>query len=424
MSEATEAPPSTPPNNGVRGPGLPLAAGIAATFTVLALAAVALRFYVRTALRMDDFMALAAAVFLATHAGLTLATMVIGIAIANGLRNASYLQAPLAGRFKTVMRLAKALIIVYQLAATAVQLSIVALCIRISPAGPSLYRATAYTLGAVSITAAVTKAFVAILVPGVWYFTFAFTLVIDIVIWMLPLPLVFVHMRLSAPGKRLLAAAMFAIGLVPCATAAVRLVSATALHGDDCGEACAWLTLFDHIEIGLAIVCACMPPLQPLLISWARRRRCERARSAKAGGIAMSENTSASGWGSRIVRAGERRRIEAQLEGRIRVGRGPKGEIEIEVDGMGVLGSALPPPPAALRMSLNAERHVSLRPESIVVTDYNRSANHSVVVPASYNGFSASTDTVLSHYPPLSAARDLGPSPYRSDEALNSPTSK
>ncbi|KAI5794256.1 hypothetical protein DFH27DRAFT_565678 [Peziza echinospora] len=422
------------PHKGMKGPGLPLFVGVATTFIVLSSIAVALRFYVRIArtqygLKLDDYLALAAVVLLAAHGAVGMSTMVIGLRLAAGARNVSYTQ--LQERFRVVIRLAKVLIVVYQFAAMAVQLSIIALCIRISPRpGPAtdaatgrktrgmrVYRAAAYTLGAVCAIAATVRAVVDVTVPGVWYFTFAFTLVLDSVIWLLPLPLVYRYMRRSSPGKRLLATAMFAAGLAVCAVAAGRMAQSDALNGADCGEACAWLTVFDQIEVGLAILCACMPPLQPLLIGWAKRAsawcRGKRAAGGRAGEIAMA---STSGWGSRIARAGERRRFEAKLEGRIKVGRGPKGELEIDVEGMGILGSALPPPPAALLAAMNGP-NAAASPEPTTPTITVQDTGNPAEVYT--NHFSASSDTILSHYPPLSASRELVPTPHRSDEALN-----
>ncbi|RHZ46945.1 uncharacterized protein CDV56_102134 [Aspergillus thermomutatus] len=98
----------------------------------------------------------------------------------------------------------------------------------------------------------------------VWCLNAALQIVTDIVVVTTPIPTL---ARLRLPGRQKFAVIlMFALGFFVCAMSIIRLVAIIRLvSGHDFSERNGPAATWSSIEANIAIICACLPPLRPLL---------------------------------------------------------------------------------------------------------------------------------------------------------------
>ncbi|OJJ48627.1 hypothetical protein ASPZODRAFT_130726 [Penicilliopsis zonata CBS 506.65] len=104
----------------------------------------------------------------------------------------------------------------------------------------------------------------------VWFFNASMNIVTDLVIFLLPMPLLSVtHM----PFKQKLAVmSMFSIGFFVCVTSAVRVVvMRNLINTPDISKNNAPVAAWSNIEANVAILCSCLPALYPLLTRFGSR---------------------------------------------------------------------------------------------------------------------------------------------------------
>ncbi|KAI5804638.1 hypothetical protein DFH27DRAFT_384809 [Peziza echinospora] len=330
---------------------------------------ITIRFYVRTkitkVLGMDDWLVLAAGVMLWTNGALGIWGGTLGM-------THQAWEVP-KENFPLMNKLALTVQTLYQTGALCVQLSIISLCLRIASA-IALYKITGYVLAGVCTSLAIVRIVCNFYLVDIWYFSASIALILDVIIWCLPLPLIW-SMNSTArltTRKKLQVMATFAVGLMACGIAACRLGTRLMDTKGPAPEKRDWnrifLLLFDQFEVSAGIVCASMPPLQPLLSifgGWVRTHGYypgsagRRGRVKKRSGPEHDPQPGDSGWGSRIVKERERKQFEAAL-GEIHVGEGPDGHLELDVAGLGVL-DGLPPPPASMQSSRkNSATHTEI----------------------------------------------------------------
>lgn len=98
----------------------------------------------------------------------------------------------------------------------------------------------------------------------VWYSNAAIQILTDIVILILPMPLL---SKLHLPYKQKAGIILvFCVGVFVIATGSARLYElSTMLRGRDFTKANAEAAVWSSLEANVSIICACLPPLQPLI---------------------------------------------------------------------------------------------------------------------------------------------------------------
>ncbi|KAF3222545.1 hypothetical protein TWF192_001573 [Orbilia oligospora] len=175
--------------------------------------------------------------------------------------------------------------ILYPLVLLFIKLSILAFYIKISP--QRWYQITVYVVGTFVIAWSITFIFAYIFecpnpstawslgfprgcvnLPALYYSTASINIASDLIILLLPIP---VLQQLQINKRRKLALiAIFSVGVVAVAGSVARLWSLWKYqHTVDVSYDAIFILLFSHIEINLAIMCACAPALKPLFKSLA-----------------------------------------------------------------------------------------------------------------------------------------------------------
>jgi hypothetical protein len=98
-----------------------------------------------------------------------------------------------------------------------------------------------------------------------WYFSAAFNLLTDCVIWILPIPFI-LNLQLMSSRRRLELAGIFSIGIVAITASAVRLwvVTEWASSWENQGENAAHLLIWTQVEQHAGIIAASIPFLRPI----------------------------------------------------------------------------------------------------------------------------------------------------------------
>jgi hypothetical protein len=98
----------------------------------------------------------------------------------------------------------------------------------------------------------------------VWYSNAAMQILSDIVIMILPLPVV---SKLQLPRKQKMGIILvFCVGVFVIATSSARLYELSLMvDGDDLTKTNAEAAVWSSLETNISIICACMPPLHPLI---------------------------------------------------------------------------------------------------------------------------------------------------------------
>ncbi|KAK6529355.1 hypothetical protein TWF281_008532 [Arthrobotrys megalospora] len=175
--------------------------------------------------------------------------------------------------------------ILYPLVLLFIKLSILAFYVGISP--QRWYRNTVYGVGIFVIAWTITFIFAYIFecpnpstawsldfprgcvnLPALYYSTASINIATDLIILLLPIP---VLRQLQIDKRRkLVLIAIFSVGVVAVAGSVARLWSLWKYqHTVDVSYDAIFILLFSHIEINLAIMCACAPALKPLFKSFA-----------------------------------------------------------------------------------------------------------------------------------------------------------
>ncbi|KAK6335160.1 hypothetical protein TWF718_010597 [Orbilia javanica] len=204
--------------------------------------------------------------------------------------------------------------ILYPLVLLFIKLSILAFYVKISP--QKWYRNTVYTVGAFVIAWTIAFIFAYIFecpspstawsldfprgcvnLTALYYSTASINIASDLIILLLPIP---VLQQLQIDKRRKLALiAIFSVGIVAVAGSAARLWSLWKYqHTVDVSYDAIFILLFSHIEINLAIMCACAPALKPLFKSFATPFSSKTGGSgAKSSALTASNGGTASGGG-------------------------------------------------------------------------------------------------------------------------------
>ncbi|KAK6510496.1 hypothetical protein TWF506_009602 [Arthrobotrys conoides] len=197
--------------------------------------------------------------------------------------------------------------ILYPLVLLFIKLSILAFYIKISP--QRWYRNTVYAVGIFVIAWSITFIFAYIFecprpstvwsldfprgcvnLPALYYSTASINIASDLIILLLPIP-VLQKLQINKQRKWALIA-IFSVGVVAVAGSVARLWSLWKYqHTVDVSYDAIFILLFSHIEINLAIMCACAPALKPLFKSFATPF------SSKAGGSGAKPSVLASSGG-------------------------------------------------------------------------------------------------------------------------------
>lgn len=147
-----------------------------------------------------------------------------------------------------------------------------------------------------------------------WHMNSSFSMFIDLSIWFLPLPRIWRLENLSK-RKRWALVATFSVGLFSCSSTMVRLCFvhvALRRYGDETWDRVV-IHLMSVTESALAVSCASMATLRPLLSKWGlfetedfRIPTSEDARAAAGGRVGQGSNTGESSKTSILVTSGKR----------------------------------------------------------------------------------------------------------------------
>ncbi|KAK6353884.1 hypothetical protein TWF730_008307 [Orbilia blumenaviensis] len=133
--------------------------------------------------------------------------------------------------------------------------------------------------------------------PALYYSTASINIASDLIILLLPIP---VLRRLQIDKRRKWALiAIFSVGVVAVAGSIARLWSLWKYqHTVDVSYDAIFILLFSHIEINLAIMCACAPALRPLFKSFATPFSSKARKSGGKGSISSSKENGGGAAGS------------------------------------------------------------------------------------------------------------------------------
>lgn len=98
-----------------------------------------------------------------------------------------------------------------------------------------------------------------------WYFNAAFQIASDVVILIMPMPLLW---KLHLPWRQKSGIMLvFGVGIVVIATSIARMLELTELFTSDFTQSNAKAALWSALEVDVSIICACMAPIYPFLSS-------------------------------------------------------------------------------------------------------------------------------------------------------------
>ncbi|KAK6511776.1 hypothetical protein TWF481_000681 [Arthrobotrys musiformis] len=241
-----------------------------------------------------------------------------------------------AQKLITTLRYWFAYQILYPLVLLFIKLSILAFYLKISP--QKWYRYTVYGVGIFVIAWSIAFIFAYIFecpdpsiawsldfprgcvnLPALYYSSASINIASDLIILLLPIP---VLQKLQIDRRRKLALiAIFSVGFVAVAGSVARLWALWKYqHTVDVSYDAIFILLFSHIEITLAIMCACAPALKPLFRSFATPFGSKVGDS----GVKSSALASHNGGGG-----GERRDPNTRPAAGSRVGSGNGGNTSI-----------------------------------------------------------------------------------------------
>ena len=123
-------------------------------------------------------------------------------------------------------------------------------------------------------------------VANYYYFSTAFSILTDLMLCLLPLPLFW---KIQLPRKeKIIVCGLFLVGLFASVASILRITELKNLLSKDITAEAVPVVNWSVVEVGVGIICACVPSLKPLFKMWVPRLFSSAQQSEKGGGAAMS----------------------------------------------------------------------------------------------------------------------------------------
>ncbi|KAF8461228.1 hypothetical protein BDZ91DRAFT_798210 [Kalaharituber pfeilii] len=319
--------------------------GISAFIITLLLITLSLRYYVRLkivkAFGKDDWLILISAVIIWTAAGMGIWAGTLGL----GLHNMDLKKENIS----TLYNIGIALFSLHIFACCFCQFSILAFYLRLSFCRK--LRITIYFLSGFIAISAISRVAVGlyrclprsrhprsrksscIAAPEMWYAITAISIATDLIVWWLPIPLLW---KLNVRGhKRVGVIATLSIGLLACIFSMIKMsVIQDVSSGGDESWHFAMLFVYEQLEAGMGIFCACMPPICPLItssscfVNWRIKRSKKSRKQSSNRGETNVDNSS-------YVKTPRGPAPNVPKFGAIKFG--PRGHLDLDIEGLGVL---------------------------------------------------------------------------------------